>query len=635
MIAALLLLACLAGATTMIVARFEFPHGTADLDEVAYESQANAIAHHDLTLPAATHDPFFRPFLSGLRDDRVVFKYQPEWPALIAASNGLFGSTLPLRVLMSMTGMLSVAWFAWELTRDRRVLLIAAALVVASPFTWMQTASLLGYQLSFVLGTAAAAALVRSARARSWPTGLTAGVLLGLAVAHRPFDALLATAPVLAYWAWSLRRRHEIRRDVVPVVLGGLPFAALFFAYNRSVMGAATRLAYNITGPLDTFGFGWRASFGLPGGAHSGQIDYTVGRAFSTLGHLFSSLPHFVALAPAVLVCGGVCLWSRRRDARVWLLVAMIASVVVGYFFWWGVANSYAFGLDRSLGPFYYYPVLAPICVLAAWGAIALARSKVLVAAIAAVGIAWTGAAASVILDDARGARDVVTSLGRTVRAPAPSLVIQQPQFPDDPYLPVATDATLRSARLVAVDVPGRRLELVDRFPGRAVYLSRSYRFFGDPFGIEHHDRVAIRVIRARAVVARLRVSLEPGQQGRVYLRIGDESPRLAVAVAGAGVDAVMRLDAADLRPDGTTTQVAFGVTVSRRGSAVPTSLTNDWFECSTEARAGAGGGIEVLAPCDGRHHYEFPNGATATTNEDLSPALTVSFEPALTVPSQ
>ena len=72
------------------------PHGTVDLDEVAYESQANAIAHHQLTLPVATHDPFFRPFLSGVRGDRIVFKYQPEWPALMAVARGGFGSTLPL-----------------------------------------------------------------------------------------------------------------------------------------------------------------------------------------------------------------------------------------------------------------------------------------------------------------------------------------------------------------------------------------------------------------------------------------------------------------------------------------------------------------------------------------------------------
>jgi hypothetical protein len=623
MIAVLFGLACLAGATTVIIARAEFPHGTADLDEVAYVSQANAIANHELTLPAATHDPYFRPFLSGVRDDRVVFKYQPEWPALIAASNAVFGSTLPLRALMAMTGVFSVAWFAWELTRDRRVVVVAAALVVASPFAWIQTASLLGYQLSFVLGTAAAAALVRSARARSrarW-TGLAAGVLLGLAILHRPFDALLATAPVLAYWGWSVWRRREIVRDVAPVALGGLPFAALFFAYNQSVMGSFTRLAYNVTGPLDAFGFGWRASFGRPGAEHTAQIHYTVGRAFSTVSHLFVALPRFVALAPAVIVLVGVCLWTRRRVAQTWLLVAMIAVVVVGYFFWWGVANSYAFALDRSLGPFYYYPLLAPLSVLAATGAVSVLRSRVIVVGLIVVGLGWSGFASASVLRDARDAGKDRTADVRASQAPAPSLVIEASQFPADPYLRVATDATLGEPHLVAVDIPGRRLELVDRFPDRTTYLNRSFRNLDDPFGKELHDQVELRAIRGRAIVVRFRVSMRAGERGTPYVRIGNAAPRLLT-------DTSVRLDPTGLPSNGATTIVAFGVTVSPSGAAAPTTLTKEWLECGTEARVGAGGDIEVLDPCDGRHHYEFPNGANATTNEDVSSELLVRFTP-------
>ena len=55
------------------------PRRHPDLDEVAYQSQANALSDGHMRLSAATHDPFFRPFLSGLRDDHVVFKYQPVW----------------------------------------------------------------------------------------------------------------------------------------------------------------------------------------------------------------------------------------------------------------------------------------------------------------------------------------------------------------------------------------------------------------------------------------------------------------------------------------------------------------------------------------------------------------------------
>src|ERR1700759_874769 len=134
-------LAVLAGAVTAIASRFAFPHGTLDLDEVSYQAQANALRAHHLTLARATFDPFFRPFLTGVRGDRVVFKYQPVWPALLAASGAVFPSTLPVRMLMSAAGVLAVTWFARELVRDRRVAIIAGCLALASPFTWVQSAS--------------------------------------------------------------------------------------------------------------------------------------------------------------------------------------------------------------------------------------------------------------------------------------------------------------------------------------------------------------------------------------------------------------------------------------------------------------------------------------------------------------
>jgi hypothetical protein len=625
-IAALFVLAFLAAATTVIVARVAFPNGTADLDEVAYESQANAIAHRDVTLPATTHDPFFRPYLSGVRDDRVVFKYQPEWPALIAVSEGVFGSTLPLRTLMAIGGVLTTAWLARELVGDRRVVVTAAALVAASPFAWLQSASLLGYQLSFVLGTAAAAALVRSSNRRSTASGLAAGALLGLAIFHRPFDALLATGPVIAAWVWCAWRRRALIRSAAPIAIGGLPFAAAFLAYNRAAIGSAFRLAYNVTGPSDAFGFGWRASFTVPGGGRDGQLHYTFGRALSTLGHLFVVLPRFVAFAPVVAVLAGVVIWLRRRDMRLWLLVAMVVIVVFGYFWWWGPANSYHFELDRSLGPFYYYPVLAPLCVLAAWGLTLIRRSLVAVVVMSVTAIVWAGVASVSVARDARDAGSARTTEVNALHASERSLILESPLFPNDPYLRVETDATLRGAHLVAVDVPDRRFELVDRFPGRGLYLVRTYRHFGDLLGPEQHDRVALGVVHGREVIARVHVTLASGRAGRVYLRIGNAAPRLSTAGRGDFV-ASIRVPAASVATRGASTRIAVGVTVAEAGEPVGTILTNNWFECRADARVTSAHEVEVLQPCDGRHHYTFPNGATATAVEDVSPALRVELE--------
>src|SRR5512132_2303961 len=79
-----LLVTALAGALVALASAYLlWPHGTINLDEVVYVNQAEAISHGQLTLDRADHVPDFRPYLTGLSGDRVVFKYQPLWPGLL------------------------------------------------------------------------------------------------------------------------------------------------------------------------------------------------------------------------------------------------------------------------------------------------------------------------------------------------------------------------------------------------------------------------------------------------------------------------------------------------------------------------------------------------------------------------
>jgi hypothetical protein len=84
--------ALVAALASLGVSHLAFSAGSPDHDELAYLSQADALRAGELTLPRTTHDPAFRPFLSGVRGDRIVFKYQPAWPAFLAAVRSLTGS---------------------------------------------------------------------------------------------------------------------------------------------------------------------------------------------------------------------------------------------------------------------------------------------------------------------------------------------------------------------------------------------------------------------------------------------------------------------------------------------------------------------------------------------------------------
>lgn len=626
-VAAYVALAILAAASTVYTIHHAFPHGSGVLDEASYQAQANALGARHLTLPANTHEPFFRPFLSGVRDNRVVFKYQPAWPALIALSDGAFGSSVPMRALLSIAGMLAVAWLAWELTRDARVALFAGLLVVASPFVWVQTASLLGYHLSFVLGTAAAAALLRALRTRTWWSAIVAGALLGFAVLHRPFDAVLAVAPVLVYVVWRGWQSRALARVAVGVAIGGAPFALVFFAYNQAVMGSILKMPFTVSGKIDRFGFGWRASFEVPNGGRGGQIHYTPSLAIHTVQHTLAVIPRFIGFFPLVIVCLGVAIWLRRRDARLWLLVSMIVIVIVGYYFWWGSANEFHFHLERAMGPFYDYPLLAPLFVAAAWGFWSIRSSNARVALLV-IGVAWSGWTIVSVMRDARVDGQNRAAEYAALTAPTNALVLETPLFPNDPYVRYANDANLTGKNLVAVDVPGRRLEVIDRFPGRTAYLFRSYRSLDDPFGEMHHDRIPLSVQRAPSMNVHMTGHTTDGRAATAYVRIGDDAPTFSASGTGT-LDVNTTLNGASLHvlPTGIRT-VAVGFTVAPPGVPAPTAMTGDWYECRFEARAFADGSIETLTPCEGWHHYVFPGGATATSAEDLSPVLDVQVKP-------
>jgi hypothetical protein len=620
-------LALVAALTTVVTAYHCFPRGTSDLDEVALQAQGNALAVGRFTLPTATHEPFFRPFLSGLQGQNVVFKYQPLWPALIAASDALFGSSMPVRVLFSVAGMLAVAWLAWELVRDQRVALLAAALMVCSPFMWVETASILGYHLSLVLGTAASAALIRAVRVRTIGAGVLAGALLGLAIMHRPFDAVLAAAPVIAYVSWQAWRTGVVRRLAAGIGAGTFPFVALFLAYDQVTTGSPLRMAFRATGRIDDFGFGWRASFDVPNSARGGQVHYTVGLALATVRHTFAVLPRFIGFAPLVAACVGVLIWKRRKDERVWLLVAMIGTVIVGYFFWWGTANAYNFGLEYGLGPFYHYPMLGPLFVAASWGFMSL-RSRNAKIVLALVGFAWTGGAGVVVLRDAQVAGAARAAELAALDAPGRSLVLEVPLFPHDPYVRYANDGNLRGKELVAVDIPGRRLEVIDRFPDHKPFLLRSFRRFDDPFGEIHRDRIPLEVIRSPSVELAMHANVKGNLGATAYLRIGQNDPHFFMSGTGA-VDGSFGLTARSsglLR--GGSTEVAVGVAIAQPGTPAPRSLTGDWYECRFEARAVPDGRISALAPCEGWHHYVFPGGKSATVLEDLTGRLDVHVSP-------
>jgi len=286
--AAWLLLVVLAAVAPVVVASRAFPVGSPDRDDAGYLSQANALRAGHLTLSAADHDPFFLPFLSGVDGDRVVFKYQPAWPALIAASEAVTGTPKVALALTGAASALAVAALAFEVTRRRRAALAAGFVFATSPWFLVQSGTYLAYPASTALLCGGTALVLRAARTGSSRLWVAAGAVMALGVFHRPYDAVLGLLPVAVWFVATRRRSGTVRRDVGWIALGAAPFALLFFAYNRAVTGKFFTLAFSLVGPNDRFGFGLRSSLADPG--EPGFYDFTPGEAWRTVLAFAASL---------------------------------------------------------------------------------------------------------------------------------------------------------------------------------------------------------------------------------------------------------------------------------------------------------------------------------------------------------
>ena len=353
-----------------------------------------------------------------------------------------------------------------------------------------------------------------------------------------------------------------------------------------------------------------RASFVVPGSGREGQVHYTVGRALGGMWDSLSAFPRFVVATPVLLLLAVFVVVRQRRDPRVWLLVGMIATLIVGYLSWWGVVNAVEFDLTRSLGPFYHYLALGPLAVLAAWGLVQVRWTTATIAVLAVLAIVWTVPATWIVLHDARDAGQARAAEVALTDAPGPRLVLEDPLFPGDPYVRIANDAALSGRRVVGIDIPGHRLDAVERFPDRAAYLVRGFHRAGDIVGPIQREQVPLEIVDGDRVQVTAALAPPADRLATAYLRIGETTRTAPIS------DATWEITADELSAAGT--EIAVGYRMS----------PDEFVECRYEGRRTSGDGVRVLEPCDGYVGYAFPDGRTAVSREDVSGRVDVSLQP-------
>jgi 4-amino-4-deoxy-L-arabinose transferase-like glycosyltransferase len=217
-----------------------------------YDEAANGVLAADIGLRGER--PIFIPSYTG---KEVLFFY------LAGGLMRLLGDTVfALRLTAAFIGLLTVAvtyWLGWELLRDRRTALLAAALIAVS--FWHLLFSRLGFRAISqpLLQGLMIAALFRGLRLGSWRWFAFSGLCLGLsaytylAVRFFPIPLLLALLPIL-FNRRELSAGRPLRLALLLAIgLAVLAPLLLYFANNPDAFLVRARQVLPGGNPLELF----------------------------------------------------------------------------------------------------------------------------------------------------------------------------------------------------------------------------------------------------------------------------------------------------------------------------------------------------------------------------------------------
>jgi 4-amino-4-deoxy-L-arabinose transferase-like glycosyltransferase len=222
--------------------------GFGGCDSSGYANTARDILSGKLVQPIEALDRFGLPerfaraFIPlalepGPRPGTMVPMYPPGFPLHVAAAALLAGwSVGPFLVspLAAVLCVLLVYKLGRELGLSRPLAAAGGAMFGVCPVLFYQAVQPMSDVVAAMWATAAVILALRSHRGGIWAAA--AGAAFGVAVLVRPTNALLVL-PI----AFALDRRPK---TFVAFLLGGLPLAGLFAAWNRAAFGSAFQSGY-------------------------------------------------------------------------------------------------------------------------------------------------------------------------------------------------------------------------------------------------------------------------------------------------------------------------------------------------------------------------------------------------------
>jgi 4-amino-4-deoxy-L-arabinose transferase-like glycosyltransferase len=635
---AVAVLALLSAATAVVLSRAVFPHLSVDNDETIYRLHADALAHGHLFAPAPAVPDAFRPWLAAISGDHYVLKYSVLVPALLAASQVVTGD-FGLALAAVAAGVVVMTFLlAREVLRRDGEALVAAGLVALSPLVLVQSALLLAYMPTLLLLLTFAWGVLRGLSTGRLHLLALGGLAWGLALAIRPYDAVLFAAPIVG---WVALRRSAPRPSVRAVAAFAAPVTvglACLLAWNTAATGHPLRLPFAVLEPDDTLGFGVRRLYPSDKGHRFGLWEGISGAVRHGL-----LLGRWVAGGVVLLALAAVAVVRRSSRGPARALAAVAVVLPLGYVFFWGPWNATVlWGGTRFVGPFYFLPLVVPAAVLGARALGDLRRWRRGAAAVAGSAVVGVSAATmAVVVDENRAFTrhneaivDLVDGADGSPKLvfatmPTPFLMHEAPV--------IANRWDLSGPLVYAVAGGDRDLDVTRLHPGRAQYhldVVAAYRRPGERFaarleglGVQRGTRLDL------GVVARWDPSpdAEPGFVEPAFAEPGF----VELVVVASGTARAYRFD-----PSAGPAEVRERLVVTSRGAELAgRTPAAEWAEAGSPAgltvrlRRGPAGGRDAvlgeerlpLRSDGGAVEALVPDGRVWTAGRPVRPAVEVT----------
>ncbi|MHC4925053.1 MAG: glycosyltransferase family 39 protein, partial [Planctomycetota bacterium] len=304
-----------------------------DVDDPARLFQAQTYLEGRLSVELPPEYEAFSVYSMHHTDGRLYGKYEPLPSLFYALSLALFGTAGVINALL-VGVMVACTYLGIRHAAGERTARLTALLLCLSPAMVFMTASYLSHPACASL---LAIAFLFSMRDRERPHAgwlAATGAALSLALAARPYTAVLVGGVLAVHAVARLGRAQVLRRSAV-LVAGALPGVLAFLAYNAALTGDPLVTPFHAYAPDEVPWFGYNDHTPAKG------LQHTLG-AVRVLNLSLFGWPASLLFVPLVF------LGERNTVDRI--SFAAVACLVAGMFTY--------FWMDYSFGGRFYFALL-------------------------------------------------------------------------------------------------------------------------------------------------------------------------------------------------------------------------------------------------------------------------------------